>query len=171
MKKIMPIFAAVIVILTVGCSSVEKMTIVTGPRGQRIALGVWSAERLMEDFPQYKKNYLSYQPDTIVLDNIKISSKKVEVLTVLGTWCPDSKREVPRFIKVIDKINKNNVQLRFICVDRTKRDNKGVAESLEVELVPTFIVYYDGQEIGRIIESPQISLEEDLLEMFSSIGH
>ncbi len=171
MKIIIPIFASFLLFVMVVCSSVEKMTIVSGPRGERIALGEWSADRLLEDFPQYKKNYLSYQPDTLVLDNIKIFSKKVEILTVLGTWCPDSKREVPKFIKLIDKINKNNVQLRFICVDRTKRDKKGVAEALEVELVPTFIVYFDGQEIGRIIESPQISLEEDLLEMFNSIGY
>jgi hypothetical protein len=40
-----------------------------------------------------------------------------------------------------------------------------VKEYYDVERVATFIVYRNGREIGRIIESPGISLEKDLLKI------
>ena len=40
---------------------------------------------------------------------------------------------------------------------------------MEIELVPTFILDYNGEEIGRIIESPEESLEKDLLRIISTI--
>ena len=49
----------------------------------------------------------------------------------------------------------------IICVDRDRKDSSGEVDSLNIELVPTFIFYRDGDEIGRIIETPQQSIEED----------
>ena len=35
-------------------------------------------------------------------------------------------------------------------------------EDLNIELVPTFIIYKKGEEIGRIVETPYDTLEEDI---------
>jgi uncharacterized protein (DUF1015 family) len=50
-------------------------------------------------------------------------------------------------------------------VDRTKTVEK---MELEIEKVPTFIVYRNGEEIGRIIETPIKSMEEDLYEILKN---
>ena len=36
-----------------------------------------------------------------------------------------------------------------------------------IEKAPTFIVYINGQERGRIIETPQKSVEEDLIDIIN----
>jgi len=35
-------------------------------------------------------------------------------------------------------------------------------DNLDIKRVPTFIIYENGEEIGRIIETPKKSLEKDL---------
>ena len=49
----------------------------------------------------------------------------------------------------------------MIAVDRNKEDLNGEVDSLAIELVPTFIFYREGKEIGRIEESPRETLEKD----------
>ena len=40
-------------------------------------------------------------------------------------------------------------------------------EGLNIEKVPTFIFYKNGIEIGRIIESPEKSIEKDFLKILN----
>ncbi len=114
----------------------------------------------------YNHEYNNYKVDTnTVLNFVKeISDKKIKI--VLGTWCSDSKREVPRFIKILDSINFPSSQLEIIGVDRSKKGIANEVDDLDIEFVPTIIVYENDEEIGRIIESPYESLEIDLIEMF-----
>ena len=72
---------------------------------------------------------------------------------------------VPVFFRVIDLAAFDNQNIRIFCVDRTKTVEK---MELEIEKVPTFIVYRKGEEIGRIIESPIKSMEEDLYEILKN---
>ena len=55
-------------------------------------------------------------------------------------------------------------------VNRDKKNPESDIEYLNIERVPTFIFYKTGgdgskKEIGRIIETPVRSLEEDLLDI------
>ncbi|MBT4291699.1 hypothetical protein HOD41_03335, partial [bacterium] len=97
----------------------------------------------------------------------------VGIICVLGTWCEDSVREVPRFVKLLKVIENPNFKLKMLAVGR--KDNElalewekqngfevGVRAEYQIEFVPTFIFYKDGVEIGRIIETPEISLEIDM---------
>jgi thiol-disulfide isomerase/thioredoxin len=108
----------------------------------------------------------NYSPDSIVVQKLKEIVDKPEVTIVMGTWCSDSKREVPRFYKIMKEINYDEKKIKLICVDRKKEAPDYDVASLEIKLVPTFIFYKDGKEIGRIIETPTKKLEEDILEIF-----
>ncbi|MCB9249007.1 MAG: hypothetical protein H6613_10930 [Ignavibacteriales bacterium] len=55
--------------------------------------------------------------------------------------------------------------MELINVDRNKEGLENEVNGLDIELVPTIIVYDKGEEIGRIIESPMETLEEDLVEI------
>ena len=83
----------------------------------------------------------------------------------LGTWCPDCKREVPRFLKTMELTNNEFIKFQLMGLDRTKRDSLGLAEKSEIEFVPTFVVFHQDQEIGRIVEIPSMSIEQDLVEI------
>ncbi len=84
------------------------------------------------------------------------------IVVVLGTWCSDSQREIPRLLKILDFIQFPVDKLKLICIDRSKNAEGIEVADLDIQLVPTIIIYLGDTELGRIIESPEISLESDI---------
>jgi len=110
----------------------------------------------------YLKGYTDYQPDTeIMAELMALEKESLTITIVLGTWCPDSRREVPRFIKIIDLWGFPKEKIRLIGVDINKVAPLGDFPALGIERVPTFIFYVNNIEKGRIIEVPVTSLEQD----------
>ena len=51
----------------------------------------------------YNENYSNYQVDTKTTDAIPSSAwEEVKITVILATWCPDARRELPRFLKILD---------------------------------------------------------------------
>jgi thiol-disulfide isomerase/thioredoxin len=116
---------------------------------------------------EWKDGYMSYRVDESFLDTLKAKiGDNLKIDVYLGTWCPDSINNVPKFIKIIDTVRNPKVIVNFYNVKRkASKDVKYYVEDLKVERVPTFIFYRDGKEIGRIVENPKNSLVEDFLEI------
>ena len=91
----------------------------------------------------------------------------ISIKIVLGTWCPDSRREVPRFMRIIDELDIPHDRLEFIGVDDVKISPIENFDSLDIIRVPTFIFFRNNLEIGRIIENPVTSLEQDMIDILS----
>jgi len=89
------------------------------------------------------------------------------IIVVLGTWCSDSQREVPRLLKILDFVQFPKENLKLICIDRSKNAEETEVSDLDIQLVPTIIFYQGDTELGRIIESPEISLESDIANILS----
>ena len=155
----------VLSLLMDSCGRSNEMVIVKNNRGERVALGQPSAKALLDSFPDFKRNYERYQVEDSVLTELKRLDQELEIFTVLGTWCKDSRREVPRFLKIMDALDSEKIRLKFFGVDRSKRDKAGIAESHDIRYVPTFILKENGKEIGRIIERPKKTLEVDLTDI------
>jgi thiol-disulfide isomerase/thioredoxin len=115
----------------------------------------------------FNAEYDNYMPDSTVLARIKEISPSYKIKIVMASWCGDSKREVPRFYKIMDAVSFDYKNLELVCVDRNKQCDEGEVEKLEIKFVPTFIFYKDGAEISRIVETPKGKLEEDILEIIS----
>lgn len=113
----------------------------------------------------FKSEYDNYEINLTSSDSIKSNLVDLAITIVLGTWCSDSRREVPRFLKLIDSVQLDNERFSIICVDRKKESPEGNVADLNIKFVPTFIIYRGNKEIGRIIETPNKSLEQDLLEI------
>ncbi len=110
----------------------------------------------------YLDGYKDYQPDPDIMEQLKQADASGYTITiVLGTWCPDSRREVPRFMKIIDLWGFPEEKIRFIGVDINKVAPLAGFEEFGIERVPTFIFYKNNSEKGRIIEVPVTSLEQD----------
>ena len=98
--------------------------------------------------------------------------KDIRIQIFLGTWCGDSKREVPRFIKLVNSINFPTNQIELIGLGASdslyKKSPQGEEKGLGIFRVPTIIIYRKGAEINRINEYPALSLEKDLLTIMSN---
>jgi len=115
----------------------------------------------------FYKSYDNYTIDTYTLNLIKPMLKNKTVEVFLGSWCGDSKREMPRLVKILQATSFDTANLKLIFVDNSLKRYKQSPQHEEVgkniHHVPTIIVYNNRGEMGRIIESPKISLEKDLL--------
>ncbi|MBU2493824.1 MAG: thioredoxin family protein [Bacteroidetes bacterium] len=111
----------------------------------------------------FNEEYSNYEIKNI--DDVSDKLADINVTIVLGTWCGDSRREVPRFYKILDSLNFPDDRIKLLFVDRKKQGIENETEGLNIEYVPTFIFYRDEKEIGRIIETPDESLEEDLISI------
>ena len=111
----------------------------------------------------FEPEYESY-----IVDDSTIQTLNVDLLflcnikVILGTWCSDSQREIPRLLKILDLLQFPKDNLKLICIDRSKNAEGTEAADLDVQLVPTIIFYLGETEMGRIIESPEVSLESDM---------
>ena len=118
----------------------------------------------------YLKGFDDYQIKTDVINKLlDINKDDVSIKIVMGTWCPDSRREVPRFMRVLDAWQLPVTKLTFIGVDDTKQSPVGEYIKLDIQRVPTFIIYKNNIEAGRIIENPTTSLEQDMVNILSGM--
>lgn len=120
----------------------------------------------------YIKGYDGYQLKTDAINKLlDISKDAVMIKIVMGTWCPDSRREVPRFMRVLDAWQFPVAKVTFIGVDDAKLSPVGEYVKLDIKRVPTFIVYKNNIEAGRIIENPATSLEQDMVNILTGMNN
>jgi len=128
-----------------------------------------SARGKLMEFPEMKEKYdleyPDYKPDPIVLQKLKPLLKNKEIIIVMGLWCSDSRLQVPHFYKILDESGVAEETITLICVDEMKKSVNGLTENLNIEKVPTFILTAHHQEIGRITEWPEATLEIDMVEI------
>lgn len=119
----------------------------------------------------YNANYDSSAIDKTQLAEIKSLLQGVDSIQIFfGSWCGDSRREVPKFLRILDDAKYKN--RKIIGVNNVFEDYKqspfGEEKGMNIHRVPTFVFYKDETEIGRIVESPIKSLEEDMIDVLSS---
>jgi len=124
---------------------------------------------LMQGFSDwFNEEYENYKVNEEVFDpgySIKFDS----IYVFLGTWCDDSHREVPRFVKIMDNKYFAGTPVKYFCLDGDKATDIIDTEEFYLQYIPTFIFYYRGEELCRIIEYPKDSLEEDIMDLLGRI--
>ncbi len=110
-----------------------------------------------------------YPVDESFIKLFKKDLAQYNIKLFLGTWCGDSKRETPRFIKILEAADFPMEQLEIIALDRRKEYYKksptGEEKGLNIIKVPTMIFFKNGKEVNRIVERPINSLEEDIAQI------
>jgi len=117
----------------------------------------------------FEKNYNSVQPDAKLVEQLKPLLPEYTIKAFLGTWCGDSRREVPRLYQVLDLAEFPLQRLTTVALDKHadhyRQSPGGEQEAMNVFRVPTIILFKDGKEVNRIVERPKVSIEADLLTM------
>jgi hypothetical protein len=137
-----------------------------------LLLGPVTAADILAAFPAWPEELDGWQPDTTTVAVLQAVAEPTDVQVVLGTWCGDSRREVPRFWRLLEVVANPVLRLEMVAVGRADDEaaNQVLAElglgadfraELGIDKVPTFIFRRQGGEIGRIVETPVVSLEGD----------
>jgi len=130
-------------------------------------VGPLAREEILAALPEWENLAEAYAPNNETVARLRTIQKKVEIEVVLGTWCPDSRQHVSSFFKILDVVGNSALEASYIGVPRSRAAWSQHAPGRNAERVPTFIIRLDGQEIGRIIETPRLSIEDDLWEIIA----
>lgn len=149
----------------------------TDPRGNPMLLGIHTKEDLQQ--APYKdwftKNYIDYAMDSATAAALKPLVKNKQFEIFMGTWCGDSKREVPRMFKILEYAGVKSSQIKMIMVDdhdsTYKQSPAHEEKGKSIHRVPDLIVYENGKEMNRIVESPVVSLEKDMFAIVSNTSY
>lgn len=119
----------------------------------------------------FNDGYTDYEVDKTSLQGIKEALQGVDILAFMGTWCSDSQREVPHFFKILDLAGYDLNGLQLVALsdhpDNYKQSPQHEEQGWNIEYVPTFILLKNGKELGRIVESPDVSLEKDMRKILT----
>jgi thiol-disulfide isomerase/thioredoxin len=168
MKKLFFLFSILFAGSMLFAQEINK--IVPDPdKNSNILIGRCKREGLqMEPFKTFfEENYNKYTSDENITKQLKKKMSDVKILIVMGTWCGDSKEQVPAFYKILDDIKFSDAHIEIIAVDRKKTGGVVDVSGLNIERVPTFIFYRNYREIGRIVEKPSSTLEKNMLLILS----
>ncbi|CAM1363492.1 Thiol-disulfide isomerase or thioredoxin [Tenacibaculum sediminilitoris] len=166
MKKTAYLF---ITLLIVSCASTPKNLATKNENGNLVGIAT------KKDFQQepygsdwFNDFYSYYETDKGTVEKLKPYLKDIKIKGFMGTWCGDSKREVPNFYKILDEAKFDYANLELVTVNRQKKAN-GLEDGFNVVRVPTFIFYKKGREIGRFVEHAVdgSTVEEDFLKILS----
>ncbi|AZG71968.1 thioredoxin family protein [Shewanella livingstonensis] len=130
-----------------------------------ILTGVIQSQTLATELPGYAEGFTNYQVDAQAIAVLKAIKEPTKIVVIIGTWCPDCHRETPHFMRIIEATANPNIEVEYIGVDRSKQDPEGLAAKYAFSRIPTFIVMQQGNELGRIVERPQATLEADLVNI------
>ncbi len=138
-----------------------------GTPREQVARGWIDRTTLDADYPVFRLNYDTLRVRAPFIPMLRSVADSVETLVFLGTWCPDSKRQVPHFLKAADSAGISPSRIKLYALDRTKQSSDGMSQRYKIERIPTFIFLKEGKEVGRIVETPQLSMEEDMLAILA----
>ncbi|MHC1776187.1 MAG: thioredoxin family protein [Lentimicrobium sp.] len=134
--------------------------------GKDILIGTVTRDGLISMGSWFNDNYTAYNPDAEIISQIRAHSGHYPyIFIVLASWCSDSREQVPHFLKFLDQLTYSPEQVFMVAVDRDKKAGNFCIGDFNVTLVPTFIMTVDGEETGRIIETPVATLEQDFLNI------
>jgi thiol-disulfide isomerase/thioredoxin len=173
-SKRINIFILILAAISFGLFNLNSSNIPEGmfedPKtGKPMLVGAISIEELQQEpFAEwYQMESDGYEVDT-ELTNAISDPGQYTYEVFLGTWCGDSRREVPRMEKIFSEMGIDMSNVLIVTLDRDKISPNGEQEGKDIRYVPTLIVNKDNQEIGRIVESPSsetATLESDLFEI------
>jgi hypothetical protein len=139
-----------------------KAAVLTGPL---------TREQVEAAAPDWARAVVAARPDLEAAKALTMVPPGAEVTVLLGTWCSDSRREVPRLWRALDDVGATGetlpFTLRYVGVDEAKKQPEAAVAEARLLYVPTLIVRRGGREIGRIVEQSPNGIETDLLALLS----
>ena len=106
----------------------------------------------------------NYKVNESVTEELKKILPSCELIIFMGTWCEDTQDELPKLYQTMLYAH-CYTNYKMYAVNREKQSKRNEEKSYNITNVPTIIVMKNGKELGRIVEHPQKSFEQDLLDI------
>ncbi|HVR98887.1 MAG TPA: thioredoxin family protein [Thermoanaerobaculia bacterium] len=136
-----------------------------------VLVGAVTREQVEAAAPEWVQAEVESQPGAEAARALTGVEPGAEVTVFLGTWCGDSRRELSRLWRALDQIGTAGgtlpFQIRYIAVDREKKQPADLVAENDIHYVPTLIVRRGGRELGRIVETSPNGVEQDLLALLT----
>lgn len=146
---------------------VAAVTVKPAAAEEAVLVGPTTREKV-EASPEWVQAEVEAKPDAGAAQALGTVEPGAEVTVFLGTWCGDSRREVPRLWKALDtEGGAVPFQIRYIAVDHDKKQPADLIKENDVRYLPTLIVRRGGHEVGRIVETSPHGVEQDLLALLT----
>lgn len=119
-------------------------------------------------FDWFKEGAAHYKPDATAIAYLNKNLPGYEIITFMGTWCDDSHNIVPKLYTVLQQCNYPMEGYTMFGVDKQKTTKNSEHLKYKITNVPTIILLKDHQEVGRITESVNKSVEEDMVAILKA---
>lgn len=130
---------------------------------ERILMGTVSVDSLQHDTSLHWLNKAApYYANTEAVAKLTAHKDQLFIQVFCGSWCEDTQRELPKFLQVAAA---SGIKHSMYFVDRNKQSKAGEEKKYNILFVPTFIVLYEGKEIGRIVEMAPKGIENHIAEL------
>jgi hypothetical protein len=169
-KRQIFLFLLSIIIVLASCSkkTYHPPSALTVVDGELMMIGPVQYQDVLDQFPDWKNAEDGAEIKAGVVNGFKEIQMPLIIQCYIGTWCSDSRDGVPSFMKVLLQADNPNIQIEFIGVDRNMKDPDHLALQNNIERVPTFIVTIEGGELFRMVEFPEITFEEDFINILAN---
>jgi hypothetical protein len=149
------------------CAATGYPTNAASAAGMPLGETTWEKWQAEAGWPSYSAD--SFQPPPVKIEDISglIKQKAATFVIVGGSWCPDTERQLPRIMKILRLALVPPGDIHLYGVDRRKREPSGTAKRWHISRIPTVIIFSHGKEMGRIVENPKVSWEDDILNVLS----
>jgi thiol-disulfide isomerase/thioredoxin len=142
------------------------------PAEKPVLLGSITREQVEAAVPDWVQAEVEAAPEKAAIAGLTSVAPGAEVTVYMGSWCPDSRREVSRLWRAIDDAGGSlPCKISYIGVDHDKKEPAALIAGSGLLYVPTLIVKRDGREVGRIVETSPHGVEQDLLALLTGSAH
>lgn len=149
-----------------GCSAGSGAATAADEESAPVLVGVTTREAIEEAEPAWVARSVEAEIDEEAAVALAAVEPGAEVTVFLGTWCGDSRRELPRFWRALDQTGGLvPFEIEYVAVDREKEEPVDRTGPADLRYVPTFVVRRGGEEVGRVVESSPNGIETDLLAL------
>lgn len=134
--------------------------------GQTMFLGRCTFDDISDEasFDWFTMSSNNYNPEPIIIEELKKSLPSCQLYIFMGTWCEDTHNLLPKLYKTM-LLSRCYTNYKMYGVDRNKKSKDNEQEAFKVTNVPTIIVMKNGEELGRIVETTKGTIESDLLKI------
>jgi len=127
-----------------------------------VLVGPVSKEKILEALPDWARLAKAYEPNIRAVDAIHYFSKPTRIRVFFASWNPDGKAVAAAFLRTMEMADNSVVAVEWIGVSKDMKQPAEALRSGAVDKVPTFIIFVEGVEKGRVIGAPQFAIEEDI---------
>lgn len=115
--------------------------------------------------PKFKPNYEAYKPDEEAIKTIRKFKGKMQIKMIMAFWDEESSQQTSELVKILETAKwdvSDANQLKIFAVNTVMEASFEGFNSLKVNVLPTYIFYVNGKEVGRYDNNLPMNLEKSI---------